>query len=63
MPHYPTSLFPEESLIEFDRSPSVLRDELVNEPLQMKGSRIVIPQRPGLGVTLNQQVLQRFKVN
>jgi D-galactarolactone cycloisomerase len=63
MPHFPTSLFPEESLIEFDRSPSVLREELVNEPLDMNGTKIIIPRRPGLGVSLNREVLERFKVN
>jgi D-galactarolactone cycloisomerase len=62
MPHFPTSLFPEESLIEFDRSPNPLREELVEEEFIMEGTRLLIPERPGLGVTLNKAVVKKYLV-
>ena len=60
MPHFPTSLAPEESLIEFDRSPNPLREELVQEKFEMIGTSIVIPDRPGIGVTLNRGAIGKF---
>ncbi|MGD9291128.1 MAG: mandelate racemase/muconate lactonizing enzyme family protein [Desulfobacterales bacterium] len=62
MPHFPTSLFPEESLIEFDRSPNPLREELVEEEFNIEGTRLLIPERPGLGVTLNKAVVKKYLV-
>jgi D-galactarolactone cycloisomerase len=63
MPHFPMSLFPEESLIEFDRSPNPLREELVEEEFLMDGTRLLIPERPGLGVTLNKEVMAQYLVD
>ncbi|MGD9137451.1 MAG: enolase C-terminal domain-like protein [Desulfobacterales bacterium] len=60
MPHFPTSLAPEESLIDFDRSPNPLRKELVQEKFEMIGTSIVIPDRPGIGVTLNRNAMGKF---
>lgn len=62
MPHYPTSLKPEESLIEFDRSPNPLREELVEEEFEMEGTKIIIPTKPGLGISLDRKALQEYMV-
>jgi D-galactarolactone cycloisomerase len=62
MPHYPTSLNPEESLIEFDRSPNPLREELVEEEFEMEGTKIIIPTKPGLGISLDRKALQEYMV-
>ncbi len=63
IPHFPTSFFPEESLIEYDRSPNPLREELIEEGFEMDGTKLVIPRRPGLGVTLNRKALQKYRVD
>lgn len=63
IPHFPTAFFPEESLIEYDRSPNPLREELIEETFEMEGTRIIIPRRPGLGVTLNRKALQKYRVD
>jgi D-galactarolactone cycloisomerase len=63
LPHFPTSYFPEESLIEYDRSPNPLREDLVEERFEMEGTRIIIPKGPGLGVTLNKKELNRYRVD
>ncbi len=63
MPHFPTCLFPEESLIEYDRSPNPLREELIEERFEMDGTRIIIPTGPGLGVTLNRKAMDKYRVD
>lgn len=62
MPHYPTSLNPEESLIEFDRSPNPLREELVEEEFEMEGTKLIIPTKPGLGINLDRKALEKYMV-
>jgi D-galactarolactone cycloisomerase len=62
MPHFPTSLHPEESLIEYDRTPNPLREELVEEKFGMEGTRMEIPVRPGLGITLNRKAMEKYRI-
>lgn len=62
MPHFPTSLKPEESLIEFDRTPNPLRVELVEEKFEMEGTKIIIPKRTGLGINLNPKALNKYLI-
>jgi len=62
MPHFPTSLMPEQSLMEYDRTPNPLREELVEEKFEMEGTRMKIPSRPGLGITLNRKALEKYRV-
>jgi len=63
MPHFPTSLKPEESLMEFDRTANPLRIELVEEEFEMEGTKMKIPRRPGLGITLNRKALKKHQVS
>ncbi len=49
----------EELLVEVDRAPSPLRDELAREPLVRTGDLIDLPTAPGLGRTLDGQLLKR----
>jgi D-galactarolactone cycloisomerase len=62
MPHYHTSLNPEESLMEYDRTPNPLRNELVEEEFFMEGTKMLIPFRPGLGITLNRKTIEKYRV-
>ncbi len=62
MPHFPTSLNPEESLMEYDRTPNPLRNELVEEEFLMDGTKMIIPFRPGLGITLNRKTVEKYRV-
>ncbi len=42
---------------------SPLRRELVNDPLVMKDGKITLPERPGLGIELNLDALERYRVD
>jgi L-alanine-DL-glutamate epimerase-like enolase superfamily enzyme len=44
-------------------SESPLRKELVQDELKMMDGKIPLPQNPGLGVELNRESLERFKVD
>lgn len=48
-----------ELLVEVDRRPSPLREELAREPLVRTGDLVDLPTAPGLGRTLDGQVLKR----
>jgi L-alanine-DL-glutamate epimerase-like enolase superfamily enzyme len=40
---------------------SALRRELVDDELALVDGRLTLPQRPGLGIELNRQALERFE--
>ncbi len=46
--------------IEFDRNINPLRDELLTEPIRQKGGFVEIPNKPGLGVELDESVLKKY---
>lgn len=53
LPHFPERRYPAEPFFEYDRSPHPLRDGVTREKLVMKNAYLDIPQRPGLGITLD----------
>lgn len=60
--HFIASL-PNGALLEFDRNPNPLRQELFEEPLEIDRRGVVaLPQRPGLGVTLNMRTVETYQV-
>ena len=52
----------QEPLLEFDRNPSPLREELSREPIRFEDGVVRVPQGPGLGITINPEVLERYRV-
>ncbi|MFH0872011.1 MAG: mandelate racemase/muconate lactonizing enzyme family protein [bacterium] len=54
---------PNGYLLEMDRNPNPLREELISEPIRIDGkSWVAMPQGPGLGIELNEDVLQKYRV-
>ena len=51
-----------EPVIEFDRNPNALRDELLTERITLVDGRVPVPQGPGLGIQVNETVMRRFAV-
>ena len=49
-----------EPVIEFDRKHNPLRDELLAEPFALKDGRLMVPDRPGLGVTVRDDTLKAY---
>jgi L-alanine-DL-glutamate epimerase-like enolase superfamily enzyme len=60
--HFIASI-PNGSWLEFDQNPNALRSELFEEPLTVgPDGTIPLPDRPGLGVTLNMDTVARYRV-
>ena len=54
---------PNAGLLEYDRNPNPLRDELFEEPIGPGPEGTVrLPDRPGLGVALNQATVDRYRI-
>ena len=64
LPPCPTTATPEpfvqEPVMEFDRTPSKIRDELCYEPLKATGGYLDVPSRPGLGIEVNETPLKQL---
>ncbi|MGM0604461.1 MAG: mandelate racemase/muconate lactonizing enzyme family protein [Halobacteriota archaeon] len=56
------STIPGSPMVEFDRTPNPLRSDLVDEPIVNRGDRIPIPEGPGIGVEIDDAVLDRFAI-
>jgi D-arabinonate dehydratase len=49
-------------LLEFDQNPNPLRSELLTEPIEPDADAVVtVPERPGLGVRLDQATVRRYQ--
>jgi D-galactarolactone cycloisomerase len=50
-------------MLECDRSPNALRDELFEIPIHVEGGVAHIPTDPGLGVTVDPAAMNSFLVH
>jgi D-galactarolactone cycloisomerase len=62
LPHFPERRFPAEPFFEYDRSPHPFRDGVTQEQFSMRGGYLDIPDRPGLGVTLDTDFIRRYAI-
>ncbi|GAC1362782.1 MAG: mandelate racemase/muconate lactonizing enzyme family protein [Herpetosiphon sp.] len=60
--HFIASI-PNGSWLEFDQNPNALRSELFEEPLTVDSAGMIrLPERPGLGVSLNQATIDKYRI-
>jgi D-galactarolactone cycloisomerase len=52
-----------EPVIEYDRTRNPLRDDLLVENFRLEEGHLVVPQGPGLGVTVDEDVLRHYQVD
>lgn len=52
---------PDPMMIECDRSPNPLRDELLETPLDPTGGSLAVPQDPGMGITVDTDAVERYR--
>jgi D-galactarolactone cycloisomerase len=63
LPRYPhTDNVPFPTLVEYDIGDNPLRDELLTKPLRPLNGRIAVPEGPGLGIELNPEVVEYYRV-
>ena len=56
------SLFAQEPVFEYDRSSHPFRQHLITEPIVQQDGWVQIPSGPGLGVTVDRAVLEKYRV-
>ena len=68
MPALPGGLNPHEPMLEFDTTHNLFRDDLLTEPLKIReqvkswGGYVSVPDRPGLGVEPDLDVIRRHEI-
>ncbi|GAC1430689.1 MAG: hypothetical protein NVSMB65_04190 [Chloroflexota bacterium] len=61
--HFIASI-PNGSLLEFDQNPNPLRSDLFEEPLAVgRDGKVPMPRRPGLGVSLREETVARYRID
>jgi len=53
---------PGDPFLEFDRTPNPIREDLAVEPIENEGNSVPIPDRPGIGVEIDEDVLAEFRI-
>ena len=57
------SLFGQEPILEYDRSSHPFRQQLVRESIQQFEGWVDVPSKPGLGVDVDREILDHYRVN
>ncbi|MDF3000089.1 MAG: mandelate racemase [Bacillota bacterium] len=52
--------FPEGVTIEWDTNPNNTANKLIKEPLQLKNGAVKLPEKPGIGIEINEDALGEF---
>ena len=60
LPHFPERRYPADPFFEYDRSPHPLREGVSQEIFEMRDGYLDIPQRPGLGVSLDMDFVKKY---
>ena len=48
--------------MEFDRTPSIIRQQVCSKPFDQRDSYIQVPQGPGLGVEVDEYVVRDLSI-
>ena len=62
LPFTPPCLVPVPPMLEYEQTFNPFRDELTSADLTHKGGFVTVPNGPGLGIEINREVLERYKV-
>lgn len=62
LPHFPERRFPTEPFFEYDRSYHPLREGVTKEKFVTKDGYLSIPDRPGLGINLDMDFINKHKL-
>ncbi len=62
LPPTPLCQMPDEPMLECDRSNHPFRTELINDGIKIQDGCIYVPDKPGIGVDVNKDILYKFKI-
>jgi D-galactarolactone cycloisomerase len=60
LPPVPLSLNPQEPILEYDQSAHPFREALIFNEIRITDGKVQIPQKPGIGVNINREVIQTY---
>jgi D-galactarolactone cycloisomerase len=60
VPPTPLSIRPIEPMLEFDQSAHPFRQELIFNAIQNENGIVKVPDRPGIGVEINREILEKY---
>lgn len=63
LPTTPLSLNPIQPMLEFDQSSHPFRTDLIFDGITMKNGKVQISNKPGIGVDVNREIIDRYKIN
>jgi len=64
LPDYPHTDFPpHQRMLEYDVGENPLRDDLLTTPLQPINGEVAVPKGPGLGIQLNPDTVDRYRID
>jgi D-galactarolactone cycloisomerase len=61
VPPAPLALKPIEPMLEYDQSSHPFRQDLIFNAIQMENGMVKVPDKPGIGVEVNLDVLRRYE--
>jgi D-galactarolactone cycloisomerase len=68
LPDAPGGLYQFEPMLEYDTTPNHFREQLLAEPLDVlgqvkaSGGWVMVPDKPGLGVELDEAFVKKYRV-
>jgi D-galactarolactone cycloisomerase len=62
LPPTPLCLNPIEPFVEYDQSKHPFRLDLIDNGIVFKDGFVIVPNTPGIGITVNRAILQKYKV-
>ncbi len=62
LPPMPLCQMPDEPMLECDRSSHPFRTDLIFDGVKMEDGFIFVPDKPGIGVDINRDILEKYKV-
>jgi len=60
LPPAPLALNPIEPMLEYDQSDHPFRRALIYDALPIQNGMVQIPDRPGLGIEINRDILKQY---
>ena len=68
IPDIPGGLYPFEPMLEYDTTPNLFHEHLLQEPLEVRtqvkknSGRVSPPDGPGIGIELNEEFVKKYRV-
>jgi len=63
IPPAPLCYKPIEPMLEYDQSSHPFRQDLIFSSIGLKDGMVEVPNKPGLGVEINRDIINRYKIN